>query len=50
MKNFSRTEEIDLAAKYDGGQIDFFLTICAAALRQNGCFYEANCGFDYITL
>ncbi|NLO46849.1 MAG: hypothetical protein GX111_00795 [Clostridiales bacterium] len=40
MKNLSYTEEIDLAAKYDGGHLlnRFFLTICAAASRQNGWF------------
>jgi hypothetical protein len=46
VKNLSRTEEIDLAAKYDGGHLlpsakqvshnRFFLTICTAASRQNG--------------
>ncbi|NLO48466.1 MAG: hypothetical protein GX111_09140 [Clostridiales bacterium] len=48
MKILSRTEEIDLAARYDGGHLllsakqvslnRFFLTICAAASRQNGGF------------
>ena len=40
VKNLSYTEEIDLAAKYDGGHLlnRFFLTICAAASRQNGWF------------
>jgi hypothetical protein len=45
VKGFSHTGEIDLAAKYDGGHLllsakqvshnRFFLTICAAASRQN---------------
>jgi hypothetical protein len=49
-ENLSRTEAIDLAAKYDGGHLQarylyrvshnrFFLTIFAAASRQNGGFY-----------
>jgi hypothetical protein len=51
VKNLSRTEEIDLAAKYNGGHLlarymyrvshnRFFLTLCAAASRQNGDYHK----------